>query len=69
MDWTGGQPFLCQKICQMIRESDLCIAEGEEAKKIDELVRSQILQNWETKDDPEHLKTIRDRILSPANPY
>ncbi len=62
--WTGGQPFLSQKICQMIRHSKQPIAEGEERACVEELVRSRIINNWETKDDPEHLKTIRDRLLS-----
>ena len=68
LDWTGGQPFLCQKICQLIREQDFAIAEGEEQAKIDELVRSHIIKNWEIQDDPEHLRTVRDRILSPLTP-
>ncbi|MEO1399737.1 MAG: AAA family ATPase [Cyanobacteria bacterium J06635_1] len=62
--WTGGQPFLSQKICQLIRTADVPIPEGEEQERIDGLVRSHMIENWETKDDPEHLKTIRDRLLS-----
>ena len=68
LDWTGGQPFLCQKICQLIREQDVAIAEGQEQTQIDQLVRSHIITNWEVKDDPEHLRTVRDRILSPRTP-
>ena len=68
LDWTGGQPFLCQKICQLIREQDVTIAEGQEQVQIDQLVRSHIITNWEVKDDPEHLRTVRDRILSPRTP-
>ena len=30
---------------------------------LDEIVRSQIIDNWEAQDEQEHLKTIRDRIL------
>ena len=26
-------------------------------------MRERVLDNWETQDEPEHLKTIRDRIL------
>ncbi|MEM9907079.1 MAG: AAA-like domain-containing protein [Cyanobacteria bacterium P01_D01_bin.44] len=66
--WTGGQPFLSQKICQLIHKATEPILEGREKAQIDELVRSQLIENWETKDDPEHLKTIRDRILSPSTP-
>ncbi|MGK7920330.1 MAG: AAA-like domain-containing protein [Trichodesmium sp.] len=59
--WTGGQPFLTQKVCRLLIENgDLII---EVAKGVKEIVTSQIINNWETKDVPEHLKTIRDRIF------
>src|SRR4028119_189322 len=61
--WTGGQPFLTQKLCKLIRSSEKCILAGSEAECVEELVRSQIIDNWETRDEPEHLRTIRDRIL------
>ncbi|MEO0459150.1 MAG: AAA-like domain-containing protein [Cyanobacteria bacterium P01_A01_bin.114] len=66
--WTGGQPFLSQKVCQLIRDMDEPIPEGEEQARIEQLVRSHLIDSWETKDDPEHLKTIRDRILSTSTP-
>ncbi|NER35001.1 MAG: hypothetical protein F6J93_13430 [Oscillatoria sp. SIO1A7] len=116
--WTGGQPFLTQKLCQIAvgnwelgignRESGIGNRElqssplskgvwggsdGElgienrelqssplhptpytphptpytphptPASYIEELVRSQIIANWESRDEPAHLKTVRDRIL------
>ncbi len=63
IDWTGGQPFLTQKLCKLILTSETCILAGGEAECVEELVRSQIIDNWETQDEPEHLRTIRDRIL------
>lgn len=27
-------------------------------------MRSQLIENWESRDEPEHLKTIRDRLLA-----
>lgn len=30
---------------------------------VDRLIQSQILNHWEASDEPEHLKTIRDRLL------
>lgn len=63
LDWTGGQPFLTQKVCQLILSAtDTAPIEGE-AAWIEALVRSKIIQNWEAQDTPEHLKTIRDRLL------
>ncbi|MFB2895673.1 AAA-like domain-containing protein [Aerosakkonemataceae cyanobacterium BLCC-F50] len=61
--WTGGQPFLTQKICKLIRQSPDKITTGKEAESVANLVQTKVIQNWETQDVPEHLKTIRDRIL------
>jgi hypothetical protein len=60
---TGGQPFLTQKLCQLVLSSPFTIASASEAELIGGLVRSRIIENWESQDEPEHLKTIRDRIL------
>ncbi|MFN6516207.1 MAG: AAA-like domain-containing protein [Nostoc sp. CreGUA01] len=68
--WTGGQPFLTQKICQIVAQTALKTAygtisllPGTEEFWVEQLVRSQIIEHWETKDEPEHLRTIRDRLL------
>ncbi|BAZ13524.1 TPR repeat-containing protein [Calothrix sp. NIES-4071] len=63
LDWTGGQPFLTQKICQIVRETETIIPTGEEADFVEKLVRSRVIENWEYQDEPEHFRTIRDRIL------
>ncbi|WP_202219393.1 AAA-like domain-containing protein, partial [Okeania sp. KiyG1] len=67
LNWTGGQPFLTQKLCQLIRNSEIPIPVNGEAKWIENLVEEKILKNWETQDEPEHLKTIRDRIFHSEN--
>ena len=63
LDWTGGQPFLTQKVCQLIRSHESEIPKGRETQWVEELVQQRIIQNWESLDEPEHLKTIRNRIL------
>ncbi|CAD5969617.1 AAA-like domain-containing protein [Planktothrix agardhii] len=67
--WTGGQPFLTQKICQLVINFTektinqiLIIPPGTEGFWVESLVRSQIIYKWESQDEPEHLKTIRNRI-------
>jgi WD40 repeat protein len=60
--WTGGQPFLTQKICYLVLTSPLSIVPGSEQSWIENLVRTQVIENWEASDEPEHLKTIRDRL-------
>ncbi|MEO0409818.1 MAG: AAA-like domain-containing protein, partial [Cyanobacteria bacterium P01_A01_bin.135] len=62
--WTGGQPFLTQKLCELVRTRQSPIAAGEERVQIQQLVEQHIIQNWEAKDELEHLKTIRNRLLS-----
>jgi Tol biopolymer transport system component len=64
LDWTGGQPFLTQKICKLILNAESEIVPGSEQEWVEQLVRSRIISNWESTDEPEHLKTIRDRILT-----
>ncbi|MGK7898966.1 MAG: AAA-like domain-containing protein, partial [Xenococcus sp. (in: cyanobacteria)] len=61
--WTNGQPFLTQKLCQFIRNSSSTMPINQEAAWIENLVRTKIIDDWESQDEPEHLKTIRDRIL------
>ncbi|WP_414586161.1 AAA-like domain-containing protein [Scytonema sp. PCC 10023] len=59
LHWTGGQPFLTQKLCQFIVEE----SERDNPRTVEQVVRSRIIENWESQDEPEHLRTIRDRIL------
>ena len=66
LNWTGGQPFLTQKLCKIIKDftdKDDII----NSQSISEIVQKHIIDNWETQDEPEHLKTIRDRILINEN--
>ncbi|MGG6242315.1 AAA-like domain-containing protein [Nodosilinea sp. AN01ver1] len=66
LDWTGGQPFLTQKLCGLIQIAfqNQTIAAGTEARAVEQLVRSRLIHHWEAQDDPEHLRTIRDRLLA-----
>jgi|GEM_PF-4170769 len=64
LHWTGGQPFLTQRLCQLVVDASLTIDSESEAKLIKELARSRIIENWESQDQQEHLKTIRRRLLN-----
>ncbi|MBW4477357.1 MAG: hypothetical protein KME54_10865 [Tolypothrix brevis GSE-NOS-MK-07-07A] len=115
--WTGGQPFLTQKVCKLLRRDVTVERLSHSAEQcrdvpverlshsaeqcrdvpverlshsaeqcrdvpverlshsaeqcrdvpverlIEELVRSHVIKHWESQDEPEHLRTIRDRIL------
>ncbi|MFB2879074.1 AAA-like domain-containing protein [Floridanema aerugineum] len=62
--WTGGQPFLTQRLCKIIRNGEVFIDAGVEVEAVKNLVLSRIIENWEVQDEPEHLRTIRDRFLN-----
>lgn len=68
--WTDGQPFLTQKLCYLIAQAVgttpqrfLTIPPGTEGFWVDNLVYTHVIQDWESQDEPEHLSTIRDRLL------
>jgi len=59
--WTGGQPFLTQRVLNLVvQEADLRLSPPD---LVAQVVTSQLIDNWEAQDVPPHLKTIRDRIL------
>jgi WD40 repeat protein len=67
--WTGGQPFLTQKICDLVLSvsqervrKKLTIPPGQEGFWVESIVRTHIIEKWESQDEPEHLRTIRDRL-------
>lgn len=66
--WTNGQPFLTQKLCQMIRAVADSIPANQEAAWIEQLVQTRVIEDWEAQDEPEHLRTICDRILNGPRP-
>lgn len=56
--WTEGQPFLTQKLCSLIVQNA-----KSKVPDITQLVQEYIIHNWERQDEPEHLRSIRDRLL------
>jgi hypothetical protein len=63
LDWTGGQPFLTQKLCRLILAADSAPEPGQETAWVAEVVQQGIIHNWESQDIPQHLRTIRDRLI------
>ncbi len=65
LEWTAGQPFLTQKICQQLIEAAPPPTDSAaQTNWINWVVQTRLIENWETRDEPEHLRTIRDRILN-----
>ncbi|MDF5710784.1 MAG: AAA-like domain-containing protein [Nostoc sp. S4] len=63
LNWTDGQPFLTQKLLQIISHTET-IPQNAEASWVENVVRSRILHEWESQDHPEHLRTIRNLLLA-----
>ncbi|MBF2063507.1 MAG: CHASE2 domain-containing protein [Calothrix sp. C42_A2020_038] len=67
LKWTNGQPFLTHKLCQLIfdlyQSQTSEIPSGQEAIWVESIVKKYIINRWEFQDEPQHLRTIRDRIL------
>ena len=69
LNWTGGRPFLTQKLCRLVtdamgkRQNSEPFSASTERQLVGNLVYAKIVNHWESQDEPEHLRTIRDRIL------
>jgi len=62
LSWTEGQPFLTQKLCQLL----VSTSNGKPFKSentVNNIIHQYIINNWQSQDEPEHLRTIRDRLL------
>ena len=68
LTWTGGQPFLTQKLCQLVVSDRRYDRPTNATIWVEELVKLHITHNWEAQDQPEHLRTVRDRILRSTSP-
>ncbi|MEG4013289.1 MULTISPECIES: AAA-like domain-containing protein [unclassified Microcoleus] len=68
--WTSGQPFLTQKLCYLAymatksTTKTVTFPAGTEKFWVDCLVKEHIIDKWESQDEPEHLKTIKNRVVS-----
>jgi hypothetical protein len=62
--WTGGQPFLTQKICNIILIGHKYFPAEAHKKSIEEIIQLNILENWEAEDIPQHIETIRARLFN-----
>jgi PAS domain S-box-containing protein len=70
LDWTGGQPFLTQKLCQIAAKNaqqsetvPLQLSLGMADFWVEGLVKTALLDHWEAQDEPIHLRTIRDHLF------
>lgn len=60
--WTERQPFLTEKVCDIIVNAP-AIPAGKEADTVKELVQARLIRNWHTGVAAKHLQKISDAIL------
>jgi len=65
--WTGGQPFLTQKVCRLLAQAKSRPKADGEKEWVAKQIFNKVIDNWEAQDHPEHLITIRTRILRSPN--
>ncbi|MEB3227801.1 MAG: AAA-like domain-containing protein [Synechocystis sp.] len=67
LQWTGGQPFLTQKVCDLVAtaldQGTLNPAAPSLPEQVGQLIHHQVIQQWESQDEPVHFRTIGDRLL------
>lgn len=76
-NWTKGQPFLTQKLCSLLSGlmdsfmkpiyGPVALSSRAVHQWVEQAVRSHIIEDWPTKDDPVHLRAISDRINASPN--
>ena len=62
--WTGGQPFLTQKIYQLIGDRISFIPRNQEATQVSELVYQYIINDWQRGLAATHLLKLRSLFLA-----
>ncbi len=60
--WTGGQPLLTQKVCKLLEKK--LYSHDNIVNCLQQIITKQVIENWESQDEPPHLKTIKDRIIA-----
>ncbi len=64
LGWTGGQPFLTQRVCRLVREEMPPNPQFWGDMSVDEIVQSRIIRVWESQDEQVHFQTIGDRMMA-----
>jgi len=58
--WTGGQPFLTQRLCHLVAKHWV-----RDVSTVQNIIESRVIKNWEAQDDPPHFRTIAAGLIHP----
>ena len=62
-NWAGGQPFLTQKIYQVLRDRQWFIAQDREASQISQVVQEYLIKDWQRQIAAPHFLDLSSRLL------
>jgi tetratricopeptide (TPR) repeat protein len=61
--WTNNEPFLTQKVHQIIQQQPSFIPQGKEAQIIEESIQKYIIDNWQTGAAAGHLCRLQESLI------
>ncbi|MEM8612489.1 MAG: hypothetical protein AAGF93_10760 [Cyanobacteria bacterium P01_H01_bin.105] len=67
ISWTGCQPFLTQKICEIIFETESKISKGEESHRVISIVEKYFNKDSENQEIAQHFQRFYSLILDDEN--
>ena len=65
--WTNRDLFLTKTLCYLVWKSPSYIPAGEEAAKVNKIVKNKLLKKWEKSLASSYLIPLRDRLIKPDN--
>ena len=63
LHWTNGHPDAIRVMCPLIVQADFSIQADRIAVEVEQMVRSQLLDNWENQAAATSFQALRDRLL------
>ncbi|MEN8445450.1 MAG: AAA-like domain-containing protein, partial [Cyanobacteria bacterium J06555_13] len=64
--WTGGQPYLTQKLCELVQTDAMgngIIVASNSSNRVAEIVERHLIKDWQLRDVQSHFQPIQNRML------
>ncbi|MGF1536638.1 MAG: GAF domain-containing protein [Elainellaceae cyanobacterium] len=63
--WTGGQPLLTRRLCELLLAAEDAPPAGSEAMWVEQFVHYRVIRVWDSSSDLEFICDIRDYLMRP----
>jgi hypothetical protein len=64
LNWTGGQPFLTQRVCRLVVDKNSEIKDSCDTIDVADVISEYIIKTWNSNDEQVHFQTIQDRMMA-----